>query len=269
MKRVFLFTFLFSFFVLLFAQDLQKAKLYDDNFDTTGFVMSEKLDGIRAYWDGKNLFTRKGNIIHTPSWFTKNLPPFELDGELYSSQNKFEEIQSIALKQVPNNDWEKITYNIFEVPNATGDFFQRLEKLKKWLLQNPNLHLKIIPQIKIKSQNDVQRYLKEILSKNGEGVMIKNPNFTYKQSLKNALFKLKTFEDMEGVVIGHNYNKNESFKSLIIKLDDDTTFNLGGGFSDKQRLNPPKIGSVVTFKYYGFTKYGKPKFASFMRIREE
>ena len=73
---------------------------------------------------------------------------------------------------------------------------------------------------------------------------------------------------MEGQVIGHNY-KDKKFKSLKIKLEDGVVFNLGGGFSDKERLNPPKVGDIVTFKYYGFTKNDKPKFASFLRVRKE
>ncbi len=269
MKKIFLTTFLIQIFYILFAQDLQKAKLYEDNFDVTNWVMSEKLDGIRAYWDGKNLYTRKGNKIYAPSWFTKDFPPFKLDGELWSGQNEFESIQSTVLTQKPNNNWQKITYNIFELPNANGNFFQRLEKLDKWLQKNPNLYLKIIPQIKIKNNSEVQIFLQKVLAKNGEGVMIKNPNLSYKQSLNNALLKLKTFQDKEGVVIGHNYNKDGSFKSLIVQLSNKTTFNLGGGFSKNQRENPPKIGSVITFKYYGHTKNGKPKFASFRHIRED
>jgi DNA ligase 1 len=69
-------------------------------------------------------------------------------------------------------------------------------------------------------------------------------------------------------VIGHNY-KDKKFKSLIVKQKNEIIFNLGGGFSDKERLNPPRIGDKVTYKYYGFTKYGKPKFASFLRVRKE
>ena len=49
----------------------------------TSWVMSEKLDGIRAYWDGTNLISRGGKIIHAPPWFIKDYPAFELDGELW------------------------------------------------------------------------------------------------------------------------------------------------------------------------------------------
>lgn len=99
--------------------------------------------------------------------------------------------------------------------------------------------------------------------------MLKNPNLEYFNGRNENLLKVKTFYDDEALVIGHNFNKDGKLKSLILKQNNGIIFNLGGGFSDTQRVNPPKINDVVTFKYYGFTKNGKPKFASFLRIREK
>jgi len=45
--------------------------------------MSEKLDGVRAYWDGKQFLSRQGNLYHAPAWFTEHLPAVPLDGELW------------------------------------------------------------------------------------------------------------------------------------------------------------------------------------------
>ena len=83
--------------VYLFASkpDLLLLKVYKDQ-NITGWVMSEKLDGIRAYWDGKNLISRGGNIIYAPKWFTKDYPSFELDGELWTKRKDFENISSIV-----------------------------------------------------------------------------------------------------------------------------------------------------------------------------
>ena len=52
--------------------------------------MSEKLYGIRAYWDGTHLISRGGKIIHVPKWFTKNYPLFEIDGELWTKREDFD-----------------------------------------------------------------------------------------------------------------------------------------------------------------------------------
>ena len=230
--------------------------------------MSEKLDGIRAYWDGKEFRSKNGNKIYAPIWFINNLPPFELDGELWTKRDDFENIQNIVLDTNPSPKWEEVTYNIFEIPNTKGNFEERLNKLEHWLENNPNKNIKIIPQIKCKNQEHLEIYLKELLDKKAEGIILKNPNKDYFQGRSDDILKVKKFFDDEGLVIAQNY-KNEKFKSLKIELKNKVVFNLGGGFSNQQRLNPPQIGDIITFKYYGFTKNQKPKFASFLRIRNK
>ncbi len=265
MRTLFLYLFLS---LCLLALDVQKPKVYH-NQDISGWYMSEKLDGIRAYWDGKNLYTKNGNIIHSPKYFTKNFPDFELDGELWTKRNDFENIQSIVLDTKPSKKWKSITYNIFEVPNAKGDFLARLKKAKKWFYSHPNTYIKIIKQIKCKDKKHLEKYLNNIISLNGEGLIVKNALKPYHTGRSSYVFKVKKFLDDEGEVIGYNYKENHKFKSLKIKLKNGTIFNLGGGFSKVQKKNPPKIGDIVTFKYYGLTKNKKPKFASFLRIRKK
>ncbi len=96
---------------------LQKPKIYHDQ-NITGWMMSEKLDGIRGYWDGKILRTKHGNIIHAPKWFTAHFPPFALDGELWTKRSDFEMIQSIVLDKVPSEKWHLLTYNREDFPDA-------------------------------------------------------------------------------------------------------------------------------------------------------
>ena len=230
--------------------------------------MSEKLDGIRAYWDGKNLYTKNGNKIFTPKDFTANFPTFELDGELWSRRDDFENIQNIVLDKTPTNKWTEITYNIFESPNSKGDFYQRLEKIKDWFEKNPNKNVNIIKQYLCKNERELNTFLEKIISLKGEGIIIKNPKLAYINKRNENILKVKKFYDDEGIVQKINYEKGV-MKNLTIKLKNGINFNLGNGFSDLQRLNPPKIGEQITFKYYDLTKNGKPKFASFLRIREK
>ena len=257
-------------FIYLNSQELQKAKNYDNSkHNITNWYMSEKLDGIRAYWNGKELLSKNGNKIYAPNWFTKDFPPFELDGELWTKRDDFESIQNIVLDTNPSIKWEEITYNIFEVPNEKGNFDKRLEKIKFWLDKNPNKIIKIIPQLICKNETDLNIYLKELLDKKAEGIILKNPNLEYFTGRSENILKVKKFYDEEGLVIGLNYSKNGEFKSLQLKLNNGIIFNLGGGFSDIQRKIPPQIGDIVTFKYYDLTKNNKPKFASFLRIRKK
>jgi DNA ligase-1 len=252
----------------LFALQIQKPKVYDDQ-NISGWYMSEKLDGIRAYWDGKQFLTKNGNRLHPPKKFIINFPPFALDGELWSKRDDFEFIQQTVLDSVPSNDWKKITYNIFEVPDSKGDFLNRLDKAKKWFEKHPNKYVNIIKQIKCKNENHLNTYLEEVIALKGEGVIIKDASLKYHTGRSPHILKVKKAQDMEGVVIGYNLKEDKTLKSLQIQLSNGIIFNLGSGFSKIQRIAPPKIGSTVTFKYYGYTKKGKPKFASFLRIRHK
>lgn len=252
----------------LFSFELQKPKIYNDQ-NISGWYMSEKLDGIRGYWDGEKLYTKNGNEIIAPQWFVKNFPPFALDGELWSKRGDFEFIQSTVLDKAPSNHWKKITYNIFEVPNAKGTFLSRLQEAKKWFELHPNLYVKIIKQLKCNDEADLLKYLNSIIVLGGEGVIVKDPTVDYDAKRSSHILKVKKSHDMEGKVIGHNLRDDGTLKSLILELENGITFNLGGGFTKEQRVKYPKLGEIITFQYYDFTKNGKPKFASFLRIREK
>lgn len=251
------------------ALTLQRANIYK-NQDISGWMFSEKLDGIRAYWDGKNLLSRQNRIINAPKSFTKDLPPFELDGELWSKRGDFENIQSIVMRQTPNEEWSQISYMIFEAPNANGDFKERLKKVQEYLREKNILHVKIIEQRVVSSKEEVELFLEDIIKNSGEGAMLKDGSREYFEGRSNYLLKVKKAQDMEAKVIGYKNGKGKfegMMGSLHVELESGIRFYIGSGFSDEQRKNPPKLGESVTFKYYGFTKVGKPKFASFMRVR--
>lgn len=261
--------FLSLFLTLSLAFEIQKPTIYEDyNLKYNSWFMSEKLDGIRAYWDGNKLYTKNRNEIIAPKWFTKNFPNFELDGELWTKQNDFENIQSIVLSHKEPKEWENISFNIFEVPNIKGNFEDRLAFLKKYLDKNPNQYINIIPQKRVVSKENLESFLEYIIQNSGEGIIIKNPELEYFTGRNNNILKVKKFLDDEAKVIALNLRENGTLKSLVLELENGISFNLGGGFSNKDRENPPKIGDIITFKYYGFTKNGKPKFASFLRVRE-
>ncbi|VVM19191.1 DNA ligase (ATP) (EC [uncultured Gammaproteobacteria bacterium] len=113
--------------------DLFLLKTYDDKKSVVGWVMSEKFDGIRGFWNGKQLLTRGGQQIITPDWFIENYPPFSIDGELWTKRGDFEEISSIVRRKNPDNRWRAITHQIFEVPNQEGGLLDRLKVLQDYL----------------------------------------------------------------------------------------------------------------------------------------
>ncbi|HEC1774110.1 TPA: DNA ligase [Campylobacter lari] len=279
--------FLFTFFLNpLFAKDILLFKVYDEkafkDVNLSYYLMSEKLDGVRGLWSGKSMQTRAGNAIKLPSFFTINFPKFELDGELWIKRASFEEISSLIRQENPDEKlWQKVSFNVFDVPNACEEFKldpctleARLEVLKKYLAKNPNDFIKIIPQIRIKDKNHLKQFYQDIISHKGEGVIIRLNNAPYEKKRSNNAFKLKPFDDTECVVKKHLEGKGKfegKMGSLLCEAvieSKKVSFKIGSGFKESDRLNPPPVGVIITFKYNGLTKNGKPKFASFLRVHE-
>ena len=261
-----LFLLLFPFLLFASKPNLLLLKVYKDQ-NISGWVMSEKLDGIRGYWDGKHLISRGGKIIHAPKWFTKDYPPFAIDGELWSKRGDFENISSIVRDKVPSEKWREIKHCIFEVPNAKGGLFARLAKVKPY----EGKYIRIIPQKYVKNRADLQKFLKSVEKLGGEGVVVRDPNAPYIDKRTSKALKVKTFFDTECEVVRVLHGKgkySDKMGSIKCKLPNGTLFKIGSGFSDAQRSNPPKVGDIVTFKYKKMTKYGKPRFPIFLRVRE-
>ena len=266
-----LFAGLFLLSVNIYALTLQKANIYSDQ-NISGWMMSEKLDGVRAFWDGKKLLSRQGQTINAPKHFTQNFPPFELDGELWTKRGDFENIQSIVMDKVPHAAWSEIRYMIFEAPHAKGDFAARLTQVKSYVDTKKLSHVKVIEQTVCKDTKELHDYLQKVIEKGGEGVIVKDGSKEYFEGRSESVLKFKESQDMEAKVIGYKAGSGKftgMMGSLQVELEDGVQFFIGGGFSDEQRITPPKIGDIVTFKYFGFTKNAVPKFASFLRVRKD
>lgn len=251
---------------------LQHPDTYTGEETVAGWLMSEKLDGIRGYWTGTHLITRKGRTIHAPAWFTENLPPFALDGELWRKRNDFSFVQNTVLDRSPSESWREITYNIFEVPEMPGGFRQRLDKARAWFAAHPAPHVRLIEQIACHGPDHLRAYLEKIESLGGEGIIVKDPTRPFLAGRTSFSLKVKNFSDMEGTVVAHNPGKGRfagMMGSLTLLLENGTSFKVGSGFTIAERRDPPPIGAVVTFKYQGFTRNGIPRFASFLRVRRD
>jgi DNA ligase-1 len=263
---------LLCFSLLSHAQepDVLLLKTYDESQDVTGWLMSEKLDGMRAIWDGRTLKSRQGNNISAPQWFLDGLPPFEIDGELWTKRGDFENIMSIVRQQTPDDRWQTISYNIFEVPNQSGGLLARLAVLEDYLAENQPTFVKIIPQTTIASPGQLKSDLEKITALGAEGLVVRKPDVPYHSGRSADDLKVKQYQDAECTVIAYKEGQGKyagKTGSLQCQLLSGLAFYIGSGLSDKQREFPPKIGSVITFKYYGFTNNDIPRFPVFMRVR--
>ena len=263
-----LFCMLFSQITWANERDLMLLGTYE-NQDVQGWVMSEKLDGVRGYWDGKTLFSRQGLPLPAPAYFTAQFPPFSIDGELFSERNQFEEIASIT-KSFKGDNWAKLTLYVFDVPNASGNLFERLKTLEDYLKEHPTPYIKIIPQIPIRDKTHLFEYLYEVEAKKGEGIVLRNPNAPYERKRSTQILKLKNTYDEECTVIAHHKGKGQ-FENILGSLTCENhrgKFKIGSGFNLSERENPPPIGSTITYKYRGLTNSGKPRFATYWREKK-
>src|SRR5688572_6631964 len=96
------------------------AASWDSAADLSGWWMSEKLDGVRAYWDGRQFLSRQGNRFHAPDWFVDALPAVPLDGELWINRKSFQRTVSVVRRQDKSDLWKDVRFLVFDAPAATG-----------------------------------------------------------------------------------------------------------------------------------------------------
>ncbi len=246
---------------------------YKAGVDVQRYLVSEKFDGVRAIWDGKTFYTRRGNEIHAPAWFTKDLPKTPLDGELWLSRGQFDALSGAVRKDVPiDEEWKNISYMVFELPDAPGTFEARAKRIVE-IVKKANLqHLKAVTQFRVSDEASLNLRLKQVVKNGGEGLMLHRADAEYITGRNAALIKVKPQYDAEATVVAHTAGRGKykgKLGALVVETPEGIRFKLGNGFRDAQRENPPKIGSLVTYTYKDKTKNGKPKFASFLRVRHE
>lgn len=241
--------------------------------DISQYWLSEKLDGIRGYWDGRQLLTRQGNAINTPKWFTKNWPNTHLDGELWIKRNYFQQTLScIKRKNIDVLCWQSVRFMIFDIPHHDGNFTERLAAMRQLETAIHSPHLVVIKQFKLATAEQLQKTLDEVTSHYGEGLMLHHESAYYHTGRTANIMKLKKHDDAEAIVIAHIEGKGKYqglLGALQVKTTEGVIFKIGSGFNDNERHQPPAIGSLITFKYNGKTKAGIPRFARFFRVRED
>ncbi len=251
--------------------DLLLARVYSGDVDVTRYWVSEKYDGVRAYWDGRHLISRRGNPYHAPQWFIADFPKTPLDGELWMGRGAFEALVSAVRKDRPvDSEWRKIRYMVFELPGGKGDFSSRLTALKNLLATHPSRHIELVKQFRVTSHKALMDRLDRVVRAGGEGLMLHLASAAYHGGRSSDLLKLKPYFDTEACVVAHLPGKGKyqgMLGALLVETPDHKRFRIGTGFTDEQRRNPPPVGATITYRYRGFSRNGIPRFASFLRIR--
>lgn len=253
---------------------LMLAQSYNQSAQITlsDYLVSEKLDGVRGYWTGDHFISRSGLTLPVPARLTRQLPNVPLDGELWLGHGQFSATAALLRSNDADNPlWQQLTYQVFDLPTHRGEFATRYQVLKRLLpAADPFVHL--LAQTPASDSNHLAAHLHRVVTAGGEGLMLHNRYGHYEQGRSHHLLKDKPFDDAEGEVIGYRPGKGKyrgEVGALIVQLEDGKRIGLGSGLSDYDREHPPAVGTQVTFRYNGLTRHGKPRFARFLRVRDQ
>ena len=168
-------------------------------------------------------------------------------------------------------DWSQLKLHVFDVPEAKGNLYERLAVLQRWLDDHPQARIVCIPQRPVEDVAQVQTFLRQVEAGGGEGVMLRDPNAAYRGGRSDQLLKVKSLHDAECTVTAHHPGKGK-YRGMLGAFscrNEYGEFRIGSGLSDAERSDPPPVGTVITYRYRGFTAKGVPRFPTYVRVRSE
>jgi DNA ligase-1 len=250
---------------------LMLANTYREGVPLADFWVSEKYDGIRAYWDGRRLLTRGGEVVQAPGWFVHGWPQRAMDGELWRGRGQFEQTVSTVRRQVPDEQgWRGVSFMVFDLPQEPGTFDERLAALQALVGAMSQAWVVAVRQRKVASHQALQGLLDEVEKQGGEGLVLHRGASLYNAGRNDDLLKFKSMEDADARVVAYLAGKGKyegMVGALTVETADGLRFNIGSGLTDAQRRAPPSLGSIVTYRYRGLHASGKPRFAVLLRQR--
>jgi DNA ligase-1 len=248
------------------------AESWDNSQDLAGWWMSEKLDGVRAYWDGRRLISRLGNTFHAPDWFLEGFPESPLDGELWIARKQFQRTVGIVRRQDRSDHWKEVSYVAFDAPAFDGPFETRLASVRDYVGRLLPPYLRAHEHSACEGVEHLRTELSRVEALGGEGLMLRRPASIYEVGRSVTLLKVKSFLDAEARVLEHLPGAGRHkgrLGALLVELAGGTKFSVGTGFSDAQRERPPAIGALITFRYQELSEGGVPRFPSFLGVRHD
>ena len=255
------------------APALLLAEVWRPGLPLQDYWISEKYDGVRGYWNGQQLLSRGGQAISAPAWFTAGWPATSMDGELWAGRGQFAKAQSTTAQATPDEAaWRGMRFMVFDLPEAAGTFDERLPRLQAAVARIAQPWVVAVPQQKLSDEKELTALLGRTVRAGGEGLMLHRGDSLYRGGRSGDLLKHKPYEDAEARIIGYRAGQGRwqgMTGALLVQAPDGRRFSLGSGLNAAQRARPPAIGSWVTYRYQGLHASGLPRFARFIRVRDE
>jgi DNA ligase-1 len=162
--------------------------LHWDGDDVTGWIVTEKFDGCRAYWDGEQLWSRGGKAIDIPDEWRESLPAgVHLDGELFAGYGNSRRVAS-AIRHGSSKFTAGMMFMVFDAPEAAGDYLARMRTVRG------NEVVKLVPISIANSTRRAIETMEEVQARGGEGLMLRHPRLRYAPGRTNLMLKMKGAE---------------------------------------------------------------------------
>jgi len=231
-----------------------------------GYWMSEKLDGVRAYWDGTGAFwSRNGNEFRVPAAVRAQMPRsmLPLDGELWMGRGTFQQMNGfLKRKDTTADEWyaRRVKFVVFDAPFADGNYAARMATVRSHL--GANLFAQAVHSDKVVDEAGMRARARAVAEAGGEGLMLREPHGVYRPDRTCDLLKVVDKLFTEAMIIGHNKGEGRLAScvgSLQCKLRSGKRFAVGSGMIEVERRNPPAVGTIIVIQFKGCTDGGAPR----------
>jgi len=244
------------------------------------YVVSEKLDGMRAIGNRRGLFTRNSKPIAVPLHILATLPDdIMLDGELWCGRGKFPETMSITRKKQPDAGtqkyldwclaWQSVQFMVFDEYGGSDSWLERSERAKAAIQPGP--FAEFLQHDRVSSPAEFDAYFTLLINNGAEGAMLRDidPFIAYIFDRTPFLLKRKPVMAATVRVVGHQQGKGKHehrLGALLCQMPDGQEFGVGTGLVDQERENPPAIGCLIDIEFMEITRAGVPRFPVFRRV---
>ena len=254
------------------APPLLLAESWDNATDLTGWWMSEKLDGVRAYWDGKQFLSRLGNLFTPPTGSSRACPTSPLDGELWLDRKKFQRTVSIVRRQDKSDHWKEIRYVVFDAPKLDKASRSGSQFVRRVPRSDNGRPMPSLTSTSSAGHGPPAAELARVEALGGEGLMLRAAGLEVREPAGRRRCSRSRRSTMPRHASSGTCRAGRHkgrLGALFVELPDGTTFSVGTGFSDAQRERRRRSAASSPSAIRNCPRPACRGFPSFVGVRAE